>query len=75
MAGVRFDEEIEKRLTNVSKRMRRNKSTLIRQAVLDKLDDWEDLAEAIESLENPDRIWTLDELEQGADLKADGLES
>jgi RHH-type transcriptional regulator, rel operon repressor / antitoxin RelB len=74
MAGVRFEETIEARLSGVSKRMRRTKSNLIREAVLDKLDDWEDLADAIEALENPGRTWSLDELEQGIDLKADALE-
>ncbi len=74
MAGVRFEETIEARLNGVSKRMRRTKSNLIREAVLDKLDDWEDLADAIEALENPGRTWSLDELEQGIDLKADALE-
>lgn len=74
MAGVRFEEAIEKRLSTISKRMRRTKSTLIREAVLDKLDDWEDLADAIEALENPGRTWTLEDLEQGADLRTDGLE-
>jgi RHH-type transcriptional regulator, rel operon repressor / antitoxin RelB len=74
MAGVRFEETIEVRLNGVSKRMRRTKSNLIREAVLDKLDDWEDLADAIEALENPGRTWSLDELEQGIDLKADALE-
>jgi RHH-type rel operon transcriptional repressor/antitoxin RelB len=74
MAGVRFEETIEVRLSDVSKRMRRTKSNLIREAVLDKLDDWEDLADAIEALENPGRTWSLDELEQGIDLKADALE-
>ena len=74
MAGVRFEDAIEERLSSVSKRMRRTKSNLIREAVLDKLDDWADLADAIEALENPGRTWTLEELEQGVDLKADGLE-
>ena len=71
MVGVRFEETIEERLSGVSRRMRRTKSNLIREAVLEKLDDWEDLADAIEALENPARTWTLEGLEQGADLKAD----
>jgi predicted DNA-binding protein len=74
MTGVRLEETIEERLTCVARRMHRSKSNLIREAVLDKLDDWEDLADAIEALANPGRTWTLEELEQGADLKADGLE-
>jgi len=74
MVGVRFEENVEERLSSISKRMRRTKSNLIREAVVDKLDDWEDLANAIEALENPGRTWTLEELEQGVDLKADGLE-
>jgi hypothetical protein len=54
--------------------MHRSKSNLIREAVLDKLDEWQDLADAIEALAKPGRTWTLEELEQGADLKANGLQ-
>jgi predicted DNA-binding protein len=74
MTGVRFEEKIEQRLACVARRMQRSKSNLIREAVLDKLDEWEDLADAIEALARPGRTWTLEELEQRADLKADGLE-
>lgn len=74
MAGVRLNEETESRLASVSARMGRPKSVLIRQAILEKLEEWEDLASAIEALENPGRTWTLEELEQGTDLRPDDLE-
>lgn len=73
MAGVRLSDEIESRLASVAARMGRPKSLLIRQAILEKLEEWEDLASAIEALENPGRTWTLEELEQGIDLQADDL--
>ncbi len=74
MAGVRFDEAIEKQLNSISARTGRSVSTLIREAVTAKLEDWEDQAEAIEALRNPGRTWSLEELEAGLDKNADGLE-
>lgn len=73
MAGARLGEEIESRLASVSARMGRPKSVLIRQAITEKLEEWEDLAAAVEALENPGRTWTLGELEEGVDLRDDGL--
>jgi predicted DNA-binding protein len=74
MAGVRFDEGLEKQLNSISERTGRSVSTLIREAVAAKLEDWEDQAEAIEALKNPGRTWTLEELEAGLDKTPDGLE-
>ncbi len=74
MTGVRFDDAIEKQLNSISQRTGRSVSTLIREAVAAKLEDWEDQAEAIEALRNPGRTWSLEELEAGLDKNADGLE-
>jgi predicted DNA-binding protein len=73
MTGVRFDEATEERLNRISRRTGRSVSALIREAVAAKLEDWEDLAEAIEGLQNPGRTWSLEELEAGLDKTTGGL--
>jgi predicted DNA-binding protein len=74
MVGVRFDDGVERQLNSISQRTGRSVSTLIREAVAAKLEDWEDQAEAIEALRNPGRTWSLEELESGLDKTPDGLE-
>lgn len=75
MVAVRLDDKLEQRLSEVASRMKQAKSALIREAIAEKLEEWEDIANAIEALRDPARIWTLDELMVGADAGQDVLES
>ena len=75
MVGVRLGDNLDQRLSEVASRMKRAKSTLIREAVAEKLEEWEEIANAIDALRDPGRIWTLDELMAGADAGRDVLGS
>ncbi len=71
MLAIRLPEEIEKRLENLSEKTGRTKSFYVREAILDHLEDLEDYYLAVHRLENPpERVWSLEELEQGIDLES-----
>ena len=75
MVAVRLGEELDQRLSLLASRMKRAKSTLIREAIAEKLEEWEDIANALEALRDPGRMWTLDELIEGHDAGQDALDS
>lgn len=54
MLAVRLDPELEARLTAVAKRMGRSKSHLAREALIDRIEELEDLALLEEALRDPD---------------------
>jgi RHH-type rel operon transcriptional repressor/antitoxin RelB len=66
---VRLGESVEKRLDELAKLTGRTKTYYIRQALVEKLDELEDLYIAEQRLEQPDKRWTLDQLERGDDLE------
>ncbi|MCR9133550.1 MAG: DUF6290 family protein [bacterium] len=66
---VRLGESVEKRLAELAKLTGRTKTYYIRQALVEKLDELEDLYIAEQRLEQPDKRWTLDQLERGDDLE------
>ena len=68
MLAIRLSEDIEKRLEKLAKRTGRTKSFYARQAILEYIEDLEDIYLAEKSMKNPGRLWTLEELEQNADL-------
>ena len=69
---VRLGEDVEKRLDRLAKLTGRTKTYYIRLALLEKLDDLEDLYIAEQRLEQPEEpYWTLDQLERGDDLESD----
>jgi RHH-type rel operon transcriptional repressor/antitoxin RelB len=70
-AGVLFelDPETERRLQEVVARTGKSQGELVREAVLDYLEEAEDRALAAERLSTPERRWTLEELERGLDLE------
>ena len=69
MTTVRLGEDIEKRLSHLAKMTGRTKSFYIREAVLEKLEDLEDIYIAQRRIENPGRIWTMEEVEKEVDLE------
>ncbi len=74
MVGTRLESELEQRLRAVAAKTGRSASHYVRQAIRDRIEDWEDEAIAVTALRKPGRRWSLDQLERGIDLKADGLD-
>jgi len=68
MLTIRLPEEIEARLTTLAARTGRTKAFYAKEAIIEHLDDMEDKYLAITRLENPNKRWPLDTLEQGLDL-------
>lgn len=71
MLSVRLTKDIEKRLNYLAEKTGRTKVFYVREAILEHLDDLEDIYLAIDRLEKPTRRWwTLDELEKKDDLES-----
>ncbi len=69
MLAIRLPEEIEKRLAKLAAKTGRTKTFYAKEAILQHLDALEDKYLALNRLENPDKRWTLEELEQDLDLE------
>jgi RHH-type transcriptional regulator, rel operon repressor / antitoxin RelB len=67
--AVHLPPEIDQRLRSLAERTGRSKASYAREAIVRYLEDLEDEQLALERLDNPDRRWTLDELERGVDLE------
>ncbi len=71
MLAIRLPDKIEKRLEELSKKTGRTKSFYAREAIMEQLEDLEDYYLAVHRLETPpERVWSLEELEQGLDLES-----
>ena len=64
MLAVRLDPELEARLTAVAKRTGRSKSHYVREALIEKIEELEDIALLEEALKNydPSQNKSLDEV-------------
>ena len=69
MLAITLPAEIEGRLANLALKTGRTKTYYARQAILEKIEDMEDLYLAMSVIENPGRIWTMEEVEAGLDLE------
>jgi RHH-type rel operon transcriptional repressor/antitoxin RelB len=69
MLAVRIPDEMETRLEELAKLTGRPKSFYVREALQAHLEEIEDTYTALYRLEHPAKRWTLDDLEQGLDLK------
>ncbi len=67
MIAVHLPSEIEQRIADLAARTGRTKNFYIEEAILEYLDELEEKYLALHRLENPDKRWTLDEMEQGWD--------
>ena len=74
MVGVRLGEELEAKLAALSASLRRPKSSLIREAIENKIEDWEDLQMITESLRDTGQRWTAQELLSRYSVSADDME-
>ena len=68
MIAVHLSSEIEQRIADLAARTGRTKNFYIEEAILEYLDELEEKFLALQRPENPDKRWTLDEMEQGIDM-------
>ena len=68
MLALRLPASIEKRLDFLAKKTGRTKTYYVREAVIDHLEDLEDIYLSLYRLENPGKRWSLTELEKEIDL-------
>jgi RHH-type transcriptional regulator, rel operon repressor / antitoxin RelB len=68
MLAVRLPEEIERRLGVLAKKTGRSKTYYVREAVVEHLEELEDIYLALARLEKPARRWSLEDLEKEIDL-------
>lgn len=64
MLAIRLDTEIEARLDRLAKRTGRTKTFYAREAILQHLEDIEDTYLAIERLEKPDKLYSMQEVKR-----------
>jgi RHH-type rel operon transcriptional repressor/antitoxin RelB len=62
MLGVRLDTKMEKRLERLAKRTGRTKSYYMRKALEEMIEDFEDVAAAMERLENPGKRVSMEDM-------------
>lgn len=69
MLAIRLPPDIESRLTHLAAQTGRSKTFYAREAILNHLDDLEDSYLAQQRLEQPQKRWTLAEIQQRLDLQ------
>lgn len=61
MLAIRLDKDVESRLERLARKTGRTKTYYAREAILQHLEDLEDYYLAVESLQNPGKLYTADE--------------
>ena len=74
MVGIRLGDELENKLAILADSLKRPKSSLIREAIEAKLEEWEDLQMVLESYRDDGKLWTLDEMIDRYSAGADAVE-
>jgi RHH-type rel operon transcriptional repressor/antitoxin RelB len=69
MLALRLPPAIEKRLQALADKTGRTKSFYAREAILQHIEDLEDAYLASARLKRPAKRWSLDDIEQGRDLR------
>jgi RHH-type rel operon transcriptional repressor/antitoxin RelB len=69
MLAIRLPESIEKRLSDLASKTGRSKTFYAKEAILNYLEDMEDTYLALNRLEKPAKRWTLEDIENDADLE------
>ena len=64
MLAIRLDAEIEERLSALARKTGRTKTFYAREAILEHLDDMEDYYLAIETLQDPGRLYSREEVKR-----------
>jgi len=68
MLAIRLPDEIEHRLEKLAKKTGRTKTFYVREAVIDHIDELEDIYLSLDRLEKPGKQWSLEDMEKGLDL-------
>lgn len=61
MLAIRLDHDTEERLNRLARKTGRTKTFYAREAILEHLEDLEDTYLAIERIEKPDQIYSMEE--------------
>jgi RHH-type rel operon transcriptional repressor/antitoxin RelB len=64
MLAIRLDPEIEQRLARLAEKTGRTKTFYAREAILEYLEDVEDYFLAVETLQNPGRVYRRQEVKR-----------
>lgn len=64
MLAIRLDPEIEERLAQLAEKTGRTKTFYAREAILEYLEDMEDYFLAVETLQNPGRVYSREEVKR-----------
>ena len=70
MLAIRLPDEVEARLAALAAKTGRSKTFYAKEAILEHIDDLEDKYLAVYRVENPNKRWSLDEMEQDLDLES-----
>ena len=68
MLAIRLPNEIEKRLDSLAKRTGRTKTFYVREAIVQHIEELEDIYLSLGRLEKPAKRWSLEDLEKEIDL-------
>ena len=68
MLSIRLPDTIEKRLGILAVKTGRTKTYYVREAVIEHLEELEDIYLALHRLEKPSKQWSLSDLEKELDL-------
>lgn len=68
MLAIRLPDEVEKRLDALAKKTGRTKTFYVREAIMEHLEELEDIYLSLDRLEKPTKRWSLDDLEKEIDL-------
>ncbi len=70
MLAIRLSEDIETRLSALAAKTGRTKTFYAKEAIVKHLDEMEEKYLAIDRLENPDKRWSLTDMEQELDMES-----
>ncbi|MGB6976892.1 MAG: TraY domain-containing protein [Gammaproteobacteria bacterium] len=68
MLAIRLPDDIEKRLEVLAEKTGRTKTYYVREAVIEHLEELEDIYLSLNRLEKPAKRWSLEDLEKEVDL-------
>lgn len=68
MLAVRLPDDVEKRLGALAHKTGRTKTYYVREAVIQHIEDLEDIYLSLNRLEKPTKRWSLEDLEKGIDV-------
>jgi len=68
MLYIRLPEQIDKRLSYLANQTGRTKAYYVSEALIEHLDELEDMYSALNRLEKPAKHWSLEELENNSDV-------